>query len=275
MTIEEMKAKKRELGYSNKMVAELSGIPLGTVQKIFAGMTKSPRRETVLALQSIFEEVAHSTESTYSTTPQFAGVREETVPYNAGTSALARTEKKKYTIDDYYALPDERRVELIDGVFYDMAAPSALHQGLLGQLHLHFAACLEKHPECELFFAPLDVRLDNDNYTMVQPDLLIVCNRKDEDIKRINGAPDFVLEVLSPSSRAHDSYLKLGKYDHALVREYWIVDPEKQKVVVYDLEHQEWPVIYSFHDRIPIRISGGECSIDFAAITKKIERYLK
>lgn len=180
-----------------------------------------------------------------------------------------------YTIDDYYALPEDRRVELIDGYFYDMGAPTTAHQAILGQLHLHFAACVENHPECELFFAPTDVRLDLDNRTMVQPDLLIVCRREDNDKRRINGAPDFVIEIVSPSNRAHDTKLKLFKYRNAGVREYWIVDPEDQSVVVYDLEgEKDLPQRYSFTDTIPVSISNGECRIDFARILEKVKRYL-
>lgn len=294
MTIQEMKIRKRELGYTNKMVAELGGIPLGTVQKIFAGMTKSPRRETVLALQAVLGTGQREAQGNDRKVPgatlrredqdcfyddrqvqRIQALKEETASYDAGSSARKLPEKKRCTIDDYYALPDDRRAELIDGVFYDMAAPTQLHQALLGQLYLHFAACVADHPECELFFAPLDVRLDDDNYTMVQPDLLIVCDRKDTDIRRINGAPDFIIEILSPTNRAHDLFRKLAKYQHARVREYWIVDPQRQKVVVYDLENDELPALFSFHDTIPVIISGGKCSIDFDAITRRIERYLQ
>ena len=179
-----------------------------------------------------------------------------------------------YTIDDYYALPEDRRVELIDGYFYDMAAPSQMHQTILGQLYLQLAPCVEKHPECDIFFAPLDVRLDKDNRTMVQPDLMIMCHYDDRDIRRYNGAPDFIVEVLSPSNRSHDMVLKLGKYKWAGVREYWMVDPEKLKVIVYDLEHDAFPEIHSFHDTVPLHISNGECAVDFDAIYHKLGRYL-
>ena len=188
-----------------------------------------------------------------------------------GTEAADHS--RKYTIDDYYALPDDKRFELIDGIFYDMSAPTQIHQALLGQLYIQFSACIESHPECELFFAPLDVRLDNDDYTMVQPDLLIVCNRSDKDKRRINGAPDFVVEILSPFNRSHDMIRKLGKYKDAGVREYWIIDPEKGKVIVYDLEHDDFLRLYTFRDSIPVLISDGECSIEFERIYEKVKRY--
>lgn len=200
---------------------------------------------------------------------------EAAMAFHEKAVAYGIPDKGPYTLDDYYALPDERRVELIDGYFYDMAAPSALHQAILGQLYLQFAPCVEGHPECELFFAPADVRLDNDNSTMVQPDLFIFCDRPDRDTekRRFNGAPDFVLEILSPSNRYHDMFRKLNKYRSAQVREYWIVDPENKKIVVYDFENEILPTSYTFQDTVPVAVPKGECSIDFARIDEKVKRY--
>ncbi len=178
-----------------------------------------------------------------------------------------------YTIEDYYALPDDRRVELIDGYFYDMASPTTIHQMIVHRIVYQLTPCADRHPECVLFMAPLDVRLDNDDRTMVQPDIMILCHRNDRDVRRINGAPDFVIEVLSPSSRFHDMFRKLNKYRFSGVREYWIVDPEKKQIIVYDLEHDEPPRNYTFHDTVPLIISGGECSVDFVKISELLERY--
>ena len=270
MTIEEMRQKKRELGYSNETIAEKSGVPLGTVQKIFAGETQAPRQRTVEALEmALTGKYEIETE------------RGKAVVYSAETlrplmlrdesAAPARMERWK-TLEDYYALPDDRRVELIDGEFYDMAAPTSLHQEISFQMAIQLYPCVEAHPGCRLFIAPFDVRLNNDNFTMVQPDLLITCH-KDRDPRRLNGAPDFVTEILLPSSRAHDMFLKLYKYKDAGVREYWIVDPKKERITVYDLEHEEPPEIYRFSDTIPLKISGGSCSVDFAKIREVLERY--
>ena len=257
MTISEMKEKKRELGLTNEMIAQRSGVPLGTVQKVFAGVTRAPRLETLKALEKVFEESA----------PQ----EQETLMVREGQPLYA-VEPRRYTLDDYYALPDERRVELIDGVIYDMTAPSPVHQIILLQLHLQLAPCVEQHPECELFVAPCDVRLDNDEWTMVQPDVFIICDRKQMDNRRINGAPEFIIEVLSPSNRYHDLFRKLNKYRFAGVREYWIVDPQNQETIVYDLEHDTFPDKYTFADTVPVRISEGECSVDFNRIREKIEK---
>lgn len=101
---------------------------------------------------------------------------------------------------------------------------------------------------CIPMFAPVDVQLDQDDKTMVQPDLMIVCDREKLTRQGGVGAPDFIIEILSESTRKKDSYLKLMKYQKAGVREYWLVDPDKKKVIVYDLEKVEIPVIYGFTD---------------------------
>ena len=179
MTIEEMKRRKTELGLTSEMISQLSGVPLGTVQKIFAGTTKAPRRLTIEALEKV---LGRSDEA---------------------SQAFPAAQGRRYTLDDYYALPDEQRVELIDGVFYDMAAPTSLHQLILLQLSHLFDDYAEQHNmHCIVLTAPFDVRLDKDNYTMVQPDLLVICGEHDYlHMKRLEGAPALAVEILSPSTR--------------------------------------------------------------------------
>ena len=261
MTIEEMKKRKRELGYTNEMLSKESGVPLGTVQKVFAGVTKTPRMETLKALEKVLGRNAEARQGegrvTYPSLEDRGAcmLGEAAVPYMAEYPGSPGDPRQgTYTLDDYYALPDERRVELIDGVIYDMSCPLRVHQAILGQLHLQLAPCVEEHPECELFFAPADVRLDNDNRTILQPDLYIVCNSQETDRRRLNGAPDFVIEILSPSNRKHDMVLKYCKYQNAGVKEYWIVDPEKLKVIAYDFVEEIDVRLYTFEDTVPVNI---------------------
>ena len=267
MTIEEMQKKKRELGYTNEMIAEKSGVPLGTVQKIFAGITTAPRRFTLEALESVLRVPPPDK------MPVIYAVGEEPPRNVLRETSSALPIEEWHTIDDYYALPDDRRVELIDGEFYDMAAPTQVHQTILLEMAFQLKPCVEEHEGCRIFIAPVDVRLDNDDYTMVQPDLLIVCGKNDGDIRRINGAPDFITEVLSPASRMHDMFRKLTKYRFAGVREYWIVDPDKERVTVYDLENGDLPETYDFSDTVPLGLSGGSCTVDFARIRNVLRRY--
>ena len=260
MTILQMQKCKKDLGLTNEKIAELSGVPLGTVQKVFSGTTRAPRWETRAALERVFLSESASASDC---------VREPEPAYGKDPR------QGSFTLEDYLAIPDDRRVELIDGFIYDMASALPVHQAILGELYYQLYLCVENHPECELFLSPSDVRLDEDNRTVVQPDLYIFCNRKNPDNRMISGAPDFIIEILSPSNRFHDMFRKLNKYRFSHVREYWIVDPEKQKVTVYDLEHDEPPVVYDFQDtKIPLGISGGECAVDFGRIYEKVKRYL-
>lgn len=266
MTIQEMKQKKKELGYTNEMVSALSGVPLGTVQKVFAGATPHPRYETLQALEKAFKDEKYYSKS----------MGEEKVQYNADRVSEAVTayqvkKQGKYTVDDYYALPDERRVELIDGVIYDMGAPTSIHQLIVTEIWKVLREYIsEKAGECMPLASPIDVQLDCDDKTMVQPDALVVCDREKVIKRCIYGAPDFIIEILSLSSRKKDMFTKLAKYKEAGVREYWLVDPDKKKVLVYDLEHEELPIVYGFDSKVPVMIFGGECVIDFAEIYEYI-----
>ena len=226
MTIEEMKQRKKELGYSNAQLAELSGVPLGTVQKIFGGATTAPRYETLRLLEGVLSETpAPPPRQVYRPIgyDESTRVRESRFRYFA-------KKQGEYTVDDYYHLPKDKRFELIDGVLYDMSAPSSPHQLVGGYIYAQiFNYIIGKKGTCVPMIAPVDVQLDQDDKTMVQPDVLIVCDR-DIVIRRcVYGAPDFVAEVLSPSTKKKDIYIKTQKFANAGVREYWMVDPDKQK----------------------------------------------
>ena len=291
MTIEEMKRRKTALGLTNEMIAQAAGVPLSTIQKIMSGVTKAPRKLTLEAIESVLfaEEQRRSNRKEQlpaAETVRHTGFAYGDLPDNSASSMvkepvtgynLANTAEKKdgeYTLDDYYALPDERRVELIDGFFYDMSAPAVIHQKILGELHLLFRECTDAHEgECEVYLAPCDVRLDMDNKTMVQPDLLVICKEYDLGAKRFEGAPDLVLEILSPSTRSKDMLLKLYKYQNAGVKEYWIVDPDHETILVYDFrEDNFYPEKYDFDSVIPIHISDGQCSIDFSRVNRALKK---
>lgn len=250
MTIEEMKKRKKELGYTNETISRLSGVPLGTVQKIFAGVTEAPRYETLQALRKVLEKQADRVM--------------EPVTYGAAGTVKRPGE---YTTEDYYALPPERRAELINGEIYDMASPSPLHQMIATEIWQSLKNYIRAQKgECIPVVAPLDVCLDCDDRTMIQPDVLVVCNRKKLLNRCVFGAPDFVAEIISDSTRSRDMYLKLEKYASAGVSEYWIVDPVKRKVIVYDLSSGDFPSIYGFDSCVPVRIFSGECMVDFGEI---------
>ncbi|MCI8518049.1 MAG: Uma2 family endonuclease [Hungatella sp.] len=175
-------------------------------------------------------------------------------------------EKKYYTIDDIYDLPEGSRAELVDGQIYYMAPPSTIHQRILSFLHLEIGQHIRtNHGTCEVFPAPFAVFLSEGDSKYLEPDLSVICDQDKIDDRGCNGAPDWVMEIVSPSSRAMDYYTKLSLYRSAGVREYWIVDPIKKTILVYDMEHDAAPVIYSFFDKIKANIYEN-LEIDFSKL---------
>ena len=389
MTIEKMIQRKKELGYSYEKISELSGVPAATVQKIFSGVTKSPRYETIQALERLFREdilyaigpdspngwntadnqnstrpdsafspkfasmqettdnpkTAYYMENTDNTktasltentdtpktashtentdTPKTASLTENTdntkisshtaaadhtsyssppptsvsadilaernsgrkglynqicaiPPGHVSESAVKYLPEKKqgeYTISDYCALPDEQRAELIDGVLYDMSAPLSVHQLLAGYIHADLLQHVQRNKgNCLPLISPFDVQLDCDNKTIVQPDVMILCDRDKLNRRRVYGAPDFIIEILSPSTRLKDMTIKLRKYMLAGVREYWILWPYKKKIAVYrfDDDSSACPTLYTFQDQVPVGIWEGTHKVDMAAIYEQI-----
>ena len=165
------------------------------------------------------------------------------------------------TYVDYASWDDETRYELIDGVAYAMSAPGVMHQSILMDLSRQFATFL-KGKLCKVFAAPFDVCLNgkgNTDNTVVQPDLIIVCDEeKIENHKYCNGAPDLVIEILSPSTARMDRFIKLNKYLQAGVKEYWIIDPNDDIVNVYILENGKYIInAYDRSENIKVSILDG------------------
>lgn len=153
-------------------------------------------------------------------------------------------EKTYYTYADYLSFEDDERMEIINGEIVMMSSPGTIHQRISTELLRQFADFLDGKP-CEVFSAPLDVRLfekagddPKDVDTVVQPDILVVCDKNKIDDKGIKGAPDLVVEILSPSTQSHDCFVKLNLYQQAGVREYWIADPETETVRVFLLDDE-------------------------------------
>ena len=264
MNLEEMKRIKKEKGYSNKQLADRAGIPIGTLAKVLSGATASPRYETLQAIEKALTKQGSEEPASVNYTSIYTSmrkgddmVREEAAPYGRQGS---------YTLQDYLALPDDGpRMELIDGVFYDMGEPATAHQAIVGYVYkklLDFV--FERKGPCMPMLSPVAVQLDADDKTVVEPDVLVVCDRSKFQNRRIMGAPDFILEVLSPSTRKKDMNLKAFKYQNAGVREYWMIDPAAERLLVYDYEHQAFPAIYGFSDKVPVHIWEDACVIDLA-----------
>ncbi len=249
-----LRTRKEKLGWTTEELSIRSGVPVGTINKILSGETVSPRYDTILALNRAFDE---------EESPDDPALVRENI-------SLALTQKSSVpqgecflTVADYGQLPEDVNVELIDGRFYYMESPSYRHQHILTEV-LFAIGCFIKanHGKCEALPSPMEVQLDKDDYTLVKPDILIVCEQNKILHDRIYGAPDFIAEILSPASRKKDMRLKLMKYFHAGVREYWIIDPDRARVLSYFFEESALiPTLYTFEQEVPVRIYEGKLTI--------------
>jgi len=169
--------------------------------------------------------------------------------------------KQQYTYADYLKWEGPERFQLLNGEVFQMASPSVVHQALLMYLSVQFGIWLGDKP-CRVFAAPLDVRLfpeeDNSDTTVVQPDLLVVCDSSKLGKGSVNGAPDMAIEIVSPSNTHSELFYKFQYYLEAGVREYWVIDPETKKIQVhiYDQGHYI-STIYSDNDRIAVTVLPG------------------
>ncbi len=179
--------------------------------------------------------------------------------------SLAKRDSECHTYREYLSWPEETRYELIDGIAYAMApAPSRRHQEVLGELFRQVANALLGHP-CRVFIAPFEVRLpkgeeaDEAIDTVVQPDLCAVCDPNKLDERGCRGAPDWVVEVLSPATAGHDHILKRTVYERAGVREYWLVHPVDRIVTVYRLEEGRYgvPEVRELEGRQAVKVLPG------------------
>lgn len=160
-----------------------------------------------------------------------------------------------YTSEDYWDLPEGRRAELIDGRFYDMAPPNRMHQELVYQISRVIGNYIaDSKGDCKVYPAPFAVNLNKDDRTWVEPDISVICDRDKLSDRGCEGAPDWIIEVVSPSTARMDYSVKLFKYRTAGVREYWIVNPMKRTVQTYTFENGDDGNQYSFEEAIPVKI---------------------
>jgi Uma2 family endonuclease len=178
---------------------------------------------------------------------------------------------KIISLEQYEALPEDMRVEIFDGVVYDMASPSQEHQTILLELSTYLNSYIKnKKGTCTVFIAPFDVKLIDFPLTIVQPDIMIVCDKNKLDGKRCNGAPDFIVEIISPSNPSDDYIRKLYYYKNAGVREYWIVDPRRKTVTVNYFEGDILNVTYPFDATIKVNIYD-DLYINFSEISELLK----
>ena len=168
-----------------------------------------------------------------------------------GRDRMPIPQKRTYTSEDYWNLPEGQRAELIDGKLYAMAPPSFTHQKISFSLARKIADHIDsKKGNCEVIPAPFAVNLDADDKTWLEPDISIICDKTKISEKGCKGAPDWVIEVISPSTQSQDYLKKLWLYQNAGVREYWIINPIMQNVQVYSFDEEATSNQFSFNDEI-------------------------
>jgi Uma2 family endonuclease len=189
--------------------------------------------------------------------------------YTIPMGLVKEKEEEYYTYADFIEWDEDFRAELVDGEVVVMATPSRVHQSVSIELATRIKNFLEGKP-CKVYTSPFAVRLfpkkDHGDDTVVEPDIVVVCDPAKLDDKGCNGPPDIIIEIISPSTARHDRIVKFRKYQIAGVREYWIVDPETKSVQVCILENDRYVMsVYDETETAPVTVLQG-CGIDLKAV---------
>lgn len=243
MDINDLRKLKNDSGMTNAEIAELSNIPLEVVNKIFSGEIENPKYMNLLVMEQVMVRKKKMPYYYDEGLEQPCLIREEAVAYNFNA--------RSYTMRDLEKLCIGVRVELINGKLYHMTTPKRIHQFLVAKLLIKMGNHIErKHGGCHIYPAPFGVRLFADDMTWVEPDILVVCKRDKLTERGCDGAPDLVVEIVSPSNATHDYFTKLRLYQQAGVREYWIVNPEEEKVTLVNFEDADKSGLYTYEETI-------------------------
>ncbi|MDE5777342.1 MAG: Uma2 family endonuclease [Lachnospiraceae bacterium] len=178
---------------------------------------------------------------------------------------MGLAQEQIYTIEDIYELPEGKRAELIDGCIYDMAPHNLPHQKIVHFLDKTIGNYIDrKKGNCEVLPAPFGVFLNKDDRNYMEPDISVICDKDKLSEKGCHGAPDWIIEAVSPGSKRMDYLVKPVKYESAGVREYWIVDSKSNTVHCHNFENKTMET-YSLADKIPVGIYE-DFTIDFSTL---------
>ena len=250
MDIFYLKQLKKAAKITNSEIAELSGIPVSTVNKIFSGVTENPRYGTLLAIEQVLVKKERLPFRYDELKQEPCLIQEESPAY----CYSARNYEKK----DIEQLDEWTRAELIDGKLYLLGTPNRMHQFLVAKLSFLFQFHIfQKKGKCHVYVSPFGVKLFDDDKTWVEPDIVVICEKDIMTNEGCSGAPDMLVEVVSLNNAKHDYITKLMKYQKAGVKEYWIVDPEQKKVSVLNFQHPEKTEEYSYDDVITSEVLEG------------------
>ena len=296
MDAKELKLRKKALGLTTAQVALMCELPVGTVSKIFTGETKNPsyltidKIDRVLAHEEMLARVRayvdaildyikdHPDEDVDQI--QFEknyrserGLDNAPLPYAMSRSqssnemektdgSLALSHMGKVTVQMIDDIGEDRRIELLDGHLIINEYPNMRHQLVVQNLGRKIDDFIRSNNgKCRVFNVGVNVFIDEDDYSLLGPDIVVLCDDSRMNEMGIVGPPDLVIEVTSPSTRGRDYGKKMHKYMDAGVREYWIIDLEKEKVTTYIEGEPMMAYVYNFEDEIPVYIYGGELKI--------------
>ena len=293
--IKKLKDRKKALKLTTAHLAYLADLPVGTVSKVMTGETKNPsyitidkidrallHEEMLLRIKKyrelLMDYIKNHQDENVDQKEFEKKYREDNnlndapIPYaipilheNDGNLALRKDDRVDVSILN--EIGEDKLIELLDGHLIFNEAPGIIHQRIVQNLGKVLDKYISSNKgKCQMFNVGVDVRLDEDEYTSLIPDVLIVCDGEKVHDDAIYGAPDFVIEVTSPSTRHRDYNEKMHKYMVSGVREYWIVDIEKEKVTTYIEGEPMMAYIYSFDDEIPIYIYNGQVKIKLNAM---------
>ena len=282
MTLGQMLMAKMNLNLTCYDIATGSGVPISTVRKIFSEQTKRPRKETLIELSDFFEskyvpvqvewfrkEALRTGQLDYGCIGDKVLNIHEPSAYSASGEARAIVRSVK-TIEDFDNAPMEPWVELINGEFVEMEfTPIIKHQDAISEIFFQAKSYIRNNKgKCKAMFSPVAVQPDEkDDKNVFLPDFLVVCDEKKmKDGRHVIGAPDWVVEVLSPSTRNKDMTTKRDAYKRAEVREYWMVDLEGEYVIIYEFAKTDVPSIKLMRDPIPVGIYDGKLEIDLSEL---------
>lgn len=180
---------------------------------------------------------------------------------------MALPQERIHTVDDINALPEGTLAELIDGQIYYQASPSKTHQRISKELLVAIDSYIKSNKgRCEVYSAPFDIFLNNDESECFIPDISVICNPDIVKERGCYGAPDFIIEITSPSTASKDYFLKSIKYQTAGVKEYWIINPIKKTITIYNFTEDNFtPRLYTFSDKIKVNIYD-DFIIDFSEL---------
>ncbi len=296
MDITDLKERKKALRLTTRDIAYRARMPFGTVSKVFTGETQNPKYVTIEKIEQVIEQeemkvrleaYVRAFEEYLNDHPDedvnilafekryremhglsdapIASAKEDDA--NILHGSLAMRTRNLATIKDLHLLGENRCYELVDGHIIYNETPSLTHQRIVRELGKVIDRYIEANGgDCEVFDVGFNVQLCEDDYTLVIPDVFVLCDRSKLRENGVWGAPDLVIEVASRSTRGYDYKEKMHKYMSAGVREYWVVDHEKNRVVTF-VEGEPMRIsIYGTDEKVPVYIYDMKLEIDFAKI---------